>query len=134
MYIESVPNRNSPPAILLRESFRQGGKVRKRTLANLSKWPPALVDGLKALLLPTPARCRRRCSTRPTWAAATRCWATALLEGLPLAAEGRRAGRHPTPTQACLQAATVALGAHACRRARSDGILRTATRPENNAS
>ena len=50
MYIESVPNRNSPPAILLRESFRQGGKVRKRTLANLSKWPPALVDGLKVLL------------------------------------------------------------------------------------
>ena len=50
MYIESVPNRNSPPAILLRESFRQGGKVRKRTLANLSKWPPALVDGLKILL------------------------------------------------------------------------------------
>ena len=60
MYIESVPNRNSPPAILLRESFRQGGKVRKRTLANLSKWPPALVDGLKILLkggtaLATPA-------------------------------------------------------------------------------
>ena len=50
MYIESVPNRNSPPAILLRESFRQGGKVRKRTLANLSKWPPALVDGLTVLL------------------------------------------------------------------------------------
>ena len=32
MYIESVPNRNSPPAILLRESYREGGKVRKRTL------------------------------------------------------------------------------------------------------
>ena len=40
MYIESVPNRNSPPAILLRESYRDAGKVRKRTLANLSKWPP----------------------------------------------------------------------------------------------
>ena len=34
MYIESVPNRNSPPAILLRESYRDAGKVRKRTLAN----------------------------------------------------------------------------------------------------
>ena len=39
MYIESVPNRDSPPAILLRESYRQNGKVRKRTLANLSHWP-----------------------------------------------------------------------------------------------
>src|SRR3954464_2237342 len=41
MYIESVPNRNSPPAILLRESYREGGKVRKRTLCNLSDWPTA---------------------------------------------------------------------------------------------
>ena len=36
MYVEAVPNRNSPPAILLRESYRENGKVRKRTLANLS--------------------------------------------------------------------------------------------------
>jgi hypothetical protein len=50
MYIESVPNRNSPPAILLRESFRQDGRVRKRTLANLSDWPTALVEGFRTLL------------------------------------------------------------------------------------
>ena len=50
MYIESVPNRNSPPAVLLRESFRAAGKVKKRTLANLSKWPPTLVEGLRVLL------------------------------------------------------------------------------------
>jgi len=50
MYIEAVPNRNSPPAILLRESFREGGKVKKRTLLNLSDWPPALVAGMQALL------------------------------------------------------------------------------------
>ena len=50
MYIESVPNRSSPPAILLRESYRQGGKVKKRTLANLSGWSPALVEGLRILL------------------------------------------------------------------------------------
>jgi Transposase DDE domain len=50
MYIEAVPNRNSPPAILLRESFRDGGKVKKRTLLNLSDWPPALVAGLRGLL------------------------------------------------------------------------------------
>ena len=46
MYIDTVPNRNSPPAVLLRESFRQDGKVKKRTIANLSKWPDHLVDGL----------------------------------------------------------------------------------------
>lgn len=50
MYIERVPNRNSPPAILLRESFREGSTVRKRTLANLSTWPPELVEGLHTLL------------------------------------------------------------------------------------
>ncbi len=50
MYIESVPNRHSPPAILLRESYRDAGKVKKRTLANLSKWPPALIEGLRTLL------------------------------------------------------------------------------------
>ena len=50
MYIESVPNRNSPPAVLLRESYRQDGKVKKRTLANLSKWPEPLVEGLRTLL------------------------------------------------------------------------------------
>jgi transposase len=50
MYIESVPNRGSPPAILLRESFREDGRVRKRTLANLSAWPTALVEGFRTLL------------------------------------------------------------------------------------
>ena len=50
MYIESVPNRGSPPAILLRESFRDQGRVRKRTLANLSAWPSALVEGFRTLL------------------------------------------------------------------------------------
>jgi len=50
MYIERVPNRNSPPAVLLRESYREGSKVRKRTLANLSKLPDHAVDGLQALL------------------------------------------------------------------------------------
>lgn len=50
MYIERVPNRHSAPAILLRESYRQDGKVRKRTLANLSHWPPELVEQLQQLL------------------------------------------------------------------------------------
>jgi transposase len=50
MYIESVPNRNSPPAILLRESYREHGKVRKRTLCNLSDWSTAHVEGLRGVL------------------------------------------------------------------------------------
>jgi len=50
MYIEAVPNRNSPPAVLLREAYRADGKVKKRTLANLSKWPSDLVEGLRTLL------------------------------------------------------------------------------------
>src|SRR5712671_5086276 len=50
MYVESVPNRNSPPAILLRESVRIGSKVQKRTLANLSAWPATQVDLLRRLL------------------------------------------------------------------------------------
>src|ERR1700747_3795179 len=50
MYIEAVPNRASPPAILLRESFRENGRVRKRTLANLSDWPTPLVEGFRTLL------------------------------------------------------------------------------------
>jgi hypothetical protein len=47
MYIATIPNRSSPPAILLRESYRQGGKVRTRTLANLTPWPPAQRDALR---------------------------------------------------------------------------------------
>jgi hypothetical protein len=50
MYIEAVPNRDSPPAILLRESYRADGKVRKRTLANLSCLAPEIIEGLKLLL------------------------------------------------------------------------------------
>jgi transposase len=50
MYVERVPNRNSPPAILLRESYRDGDKVRKRTLANLSHWPAAKIEALRRVL------------------------------------------------------------------------------------
>ena len=50
MYIERVPNRNSPPAVLLRESYREGKKIRKRTLANLSKLPDDVIDNLRAAL------------------------------------------------------------------------------------
>ena len=50
MYIDIVPNRQSPPAVLLRESYRQHGKVKKRTLANLSKLPGDIVEQLRLLL------------------------------------------------------------------------------------
>src|SRR3954462_9476934 len=60
MHIQVIPNRGSPPAILLRESYREGGKVKKRTLLNLTHWPPDLLEGFKALLkggtvIPAPA-------------------------------------------------------------------------------
>jgi len=50
MYIEHIPNRNSPPAVLLRESYRDFGKVKKRTLANLSKLPESTIDQIRILL------------------------------------------------------------------------------------
>jgi transposase len=51
MFIETVPNRDSPPAVLLRESYRdEQGRSQKRTLANLSKLPRDVIDALKALL------------------------------------------------------------------------------------
>ena len=50
MYVVKVPNRGSPPAILLRESYREAGKVKNRTLANLSSWPEAKVDALTRVL------------------------------------------------------------------------------------
>src|ERR1035437_7431505 len=50
MYVESAPNRSSPPAILLRESVRIGSPVHKRTLANLSSWPASQVDLLRRVL------------------------------------------------------------------------------------
>src|SRR2546422_6222891 len=50
MYVAEVPNRDSPPAFLLRESFRENGKVKNRTLANLSSWPRPRIDALRRLL------------------------------------------------------------------------------------
>jgi hypothetical protein len=50
MYVTRVPNRGSPPAVLLRESYRQGGRVKNRTLANLSSWPEAKVEALSRAL------------------------------------------------------------------------------------
>ena len=50
MYVETVPNRNSPPAILLREGRREGKKVHKRTLANLTHWPKDKIERLRRVL------------------------------------------------------------------------------------
>jgi transposase len=50
MYVERIPNRNSPPAILLCESYREGDKIKKRTLANLSDWPAAKIEALRRVL------------------------------------------------------------------------------------
>ena len=50
MYVAIVPNRSSPPAILLRESYREGREVKSRTLANLSRWPAGQVETLRRVL------------------------------------------------------------------------------------
>lgn len=50
MYVALVPNRHSPPAYLLREGYREDGKVKSRTLANLSHWPLAKIDRLRRVL------------------------------------------------------------------------------------
>jgi transposase len=50
MYVATVPNRTSPPAILLREGYREGGKVKSRTLANLSHWPAEKIEALRRVL------------------------------------------------------------------------------------
>lgn len=50
MYIARIPNRSSPPAILLRESYRDGGKVRTRTIANITGWPDAKIEALRSVL------------------------------------------------------------------------------------
>jgi hypothetical protein len=50
MYVAIVPNRGSPPAILLRESYRDGNKVKNRTLKNLSDWPSDRIELLRAVL------------------------------------------------------------------------------------
>jgi hypothetical protein len=86
MYITRVPNRGSPPAVLLRESFRENGKVKTRTLANLSRWPEHKLDRLDRALkglqpadwdcprhLTSPAACRtgmwpRSPAPPPSWA------------------------------------------------------------------
>jgi Transposase DDE domain len=59
MYVARVPNRGSPPAILLRESYREGGQVKTRTLANLSRWPAHKVERLERALKGQPARLER---------------------------------------------------------------------------
>ena len=78
MHIHIIPNRNSTPAVLLRESYRVGGNVRKRTLANLSKLPMDAVDAIRRISkgksssrLKSPSKSSR---TAPcTMATSTRC-------------------------------------------------------------
>src|ERR1035437_2959812 len=50
MYVTDIPNRTSPPATLIRESYRENGKVKNRTIANISDWPRQRIDALRSLL------------------------------------------------------------------------------------
>ena len=47
MFIDVVPNRKSSPTILIRHSYREGGKVKKRTLANITKLPPEMIEKIR---------------------------------------------------------------------------------------
>lgn len=115
MYIEPVPNRDSPPAVLLRESYREEDKGRKRTLANLSCLSAEVIEGLKVLLrvrAPSPRRPASRTATGSSeWpgrsAHARRCLrrhgsARTRLEDQWTARMPRRrglGGRRATPSQ-----------------------------------
>jgi transposase len=50
MHVDRIPNRTSPPSFLLRETYREDGKVKKRTLANITHWAPAKIEALRRLL------------------------------------------------------------------------------------
>ncbi len=87
MYVTRVPNRSSPPAILLRESYREGGRVKTRTLANLSNWTGAKVEALKRVL---------RADRRPGDRAGSEAFDGAAAErghGFAFAGGGAGAGR-----------------------------------------
>jgi hypothetical protein len=62
MYIDIVPNRNSPPAVLLHQAIREGKKVRKVTVANLSDWPEEQVASLRLLLKASSFEMKTGCS------------------------------------------------------------------------
>jgi len=93
MYIDIVPNRNSPPAVLLRESWREGRRTVKRTLANLSHWPAEKIEALRAVLRDEPLVPRDELvvieQTRPhghvaaVLGVARRLGVEALLDGRP---------------------------------------------------
>ena len=101
MYIETVPNRGSPPAILLRESYREGGKVKKRTLLNLTNFPPHIVAGLRTLLkggrvapdAADPSSFVARCRT----AMSPPCWASCVRAGLTACSAARVASAISSP-------------------------------------
>src|ERR1700693_2027202 len=50
MHVDRIPNRTSPPAYLLRETYREDGKVKKRTLANMTSWSGAKIEALRRVL------------------------------------------------------------------------------------
>ncbi len=50
IYVEKIPNRNSPPAVLVRQAWREGKRIRRKTLANISKLPPAAIAGIRSVL------------------------------------------------------------------------------------
>jgi hypothetical protein len=92
MYIAVVPNRNSPPAVLLRESYREDGKVKKRTLANLSRLPGELIDAVRAALK-GPVRAFEHLISGPIYGVVFALWTLARHCGLIRALGTSRSAR-----------------------------------------
>ncbi len=49
-HVEAIPNRNRRPTILLRKAWREGKRIRKKTLANLTCLPPGMVEGIRRVV------------------------------------------------------------------------------------
>ena len=102
MYVDVVPNRGSPPAILLRQGWREGNKIRKRTIANLSSWPPAKVEALRKLLknqpLVSPDQAFSIVSSRPHG------HVELLLEAFRRLSLPQLLDRHPSPQRSAVLA------------------------------
>ena len=113
MYVERVPNRKSPPAILLRESHREGDKIKKRTLANLSHWSGERIERLRRVLRDWLVRHARRCFEGPL---------RALSQQMGVAAGALQVRCQRTRWGSCSRHGTISL--NACLLFQSPQVLR----------
>ena len=125
MYVERVPNRNSPPAILLRKSYREGDRIKKRTLANLSGWPAGKIEALRRVprgeaVAPTDQRSLRLVRSLPHGHVAS---VLGTLRRLGLDGTLSQGGRQPARAVAlCLAMIAARVIDPACKLATARGL------------